>query len=474
MLVLGTLRRLTSLKTQSIPFGIPPSALYRLVPVFCLLSAIAIFLLKPIFPDRVGNLIIFHHAEHWWLWFQVVLFMAGGIQILLLACSDWWQRREASSLLLVLWTLGIFIFASFVNWSLNARSFLPMVPALGILVARRVRGTKVGEWVSARGRGTEPKAPSYPLTHLLTFAFPAFVAGVVALCVAKADYDLAGAGRAAAARFCANYARPGAVLLFEGHWGFQYYMEKLGARALDLDYHKLMPDEMVVVPEPASGTRALPEELVEWIGTRQDVSSSPCSTMNPPAEAGFYSDFFGRLPFVFGVPQTASFALYKVIHPDDHALLQSVGQEEPIARIRRCRAALEAHPNDARLHFDLADAYVGQSMSSEAVAEYREGLRLKPDSPEALNNIAWILATDADPQLRNGSEAVRLAERACELAAWKTAQYVGTLAAAYAAAGRVQDAVVAADKAISLAEKAGQQDLAQRNRELREGYMRKQ
>jgi Flp pilus assembly protein TadD len=72
--------------------------------------------------------------------------------------------------------------------------------------------------------------------------------------------------------------------------------------------------------------------------------------------------------------------------------------------------------------------------------------------------------------LRNGAEAVRLAERACELTKRQQAFLIGTLAAAYAEAGRFGDAVRAAEQAIAMAEAAGDTEVAKRNRELLELY----
>ncbi len=69
---------------------------------------------------------------------QLIIFIAGGISILALACSDFWKRRDAESLLLASWIFGTFIFAAFLNWTINARSILPLIPAAGILLARRL------------------------------------------------------------------------------------------------------------------------------------------------------------------------------------------------------------------------------------------------------------------------------------------------------------------------------------------------
>jgi tetratricopeptide (TPR) repeat protein len=101
-----------------------------------------------------------------------------------------------------------------------------------------------------------------------------------------------------------------------------------------------------------------------------------------------------------------------------------------------------------------------------AIAHYRRALELNPDFPEALNNLAWLLAASPDAQFRNGAEAVKLAERACELTQYQRAILLGTLAAAYAEAGRFDDAVATAEKAGAVASTSGDEVLTAKNREL--------
>jgi Flp pilus assembly protein TadD len=106
----------------------------------------------------------------------------------------------------------------------------------------------------------------------------------------------------------------------------------------------------------------------------------------------------------------------------------------------------------------------------EAVAQYREALRLNPNLAGALNNLAWVLAASPDDELRNGAEAVRLAGRACELTHYGEPLFVGTLAAAYAEAGRFPEAVTTAEKAEQLATSAGLKKVAEKNQQLLELY----
>ncbi len=125
---------------------------------------------------------------------------------------------------------------------------------------------------------------------------------------------------------------------------------------------------------------------------------------------------------------------------------------------------------DPNAHFALAQACASSGDVTEAIRQYREGLRLKPENSDALNNLAWILATQADPTLRNGAEAVQLAQNACELTHHRRPMLIGTLAAAYAEAGRYSDAVATAQKARELALAEGKKELADKNQELLELY----
>jgi Flp pilus assembly protein TadD len=85
-----------------------------------------------------------------------------------------------------------------------------------------------------------------------------------------------------------------------------------------------------------------------------------------------------------------------------------------------------------------------------------------------LHNLAWIRAAHSQAQFRDGAEAVRLAERACRVTGYQQSVMVGTLAAAYAEAGRFDEATATAQKARALAQAAGQNELAEQERQLAE------
>jgi tetratricopeptide (TPR) repeat protein len=120
------------------------------------------------------------------------------------------------------------------------------------------------------------------------------------------------------------------------------------------------------------------------------------------------------------------------------ALLKS---GKPMEAIPYCEAVVAVKPADAHAHFTLGWACQAAKRPEEALAYYKEAVRLAPDSPQCLNALAWIYATSAKAAIRNGAEAVRLAEQAAQITQRQNTQLLDTLAAAYAEAGRFDEAV---------------------------------
>jgi len=75
---------------------------------------------------------------------------------------------------------------------------------------------------------------------------------------------------------------------------------------------------------------------------------------------------------------------------------------------------------------------------------------LGQEHPSMLNQLAWFQATFPVAQLRNGTNAIKYATKACELTDWKNFNYVDTLAACYAEVGDFDSAVKWQKEAIKL------------------------
>ena len=114
---------------------------------------------------------------------------------------------------------------------------------------------------------------------------------------------------------------------------------------------------------------------------------------------------------------------------------------------------------DPKAHCEFAVALAHLKKTRAAMSQYASALLIQPDFPEALDGLAWILSTDANPEYRNGTEAVRMAERACALTGRQDPVKLRTLAAAYAETGRFADAINTVRTAQDLAAKANRQEL---------------
>jgi len=124
------------------------------------------------------------------------------------------------------------------------------------------------------------------------------------------------------------------------------------------------------------------------------------------------------------------------------------------------RAAMKINPRMPEAYFSLASTLLRLGQHGAALPLLRLGLTLQPGDVRALEMTARLLATDPDPGLRNGREAVELAVRAVQLNHGRDAAILGALAAAYAEDGQFDNAVRAAEVAHDLAVRAGRAELA--------------
>jgi len=135
--------------------------------------------------------------------------------------------------------------------------------------------------------------------------------------------------------------------------------------------------------------------------------------------------------------------------------------------------AIRVNPRSVAAHFELGRVLVKQGKADAAIVEYRRALDLDPKLVKALLSLAAMRATASDPTLRNGPEAVELALRACQLGQDRM-KALDVLGAAYAEARQFPEAILAAQKAIQLAEDAGDHESARAIRARIELYQRAQ
>jgi protein O-mannosyl-transferase len=147
------------------------------------------------------------------------------------------------------------------------------------------------------------------------------------------------------------------------------------------------------------------------------------------------------------------------------ALLKKGSADEAITHFQK---ALQINPDYVNAHLNLGNALLKKGSVDEAITHYQKALQINPDNTEAQNNLAWVLATTVQAPLRNGRQAVELAQQANRLAGGENPIILRTLAAAYAEAGQYSDAQQSAQKAMAMARTAGQSNLVEQlNDELK-------
>ncbi len=123
--------------------------------------------------------------------------------------------------------------------------------------------------------------------------------------------------------------------------------------------------------------------------------------------------------------------------------------------------ALRLNPAFVEAHYYIASLLLEEGRTEDAAAHCIAALQIKADYVPAMVSLAWIYATDrGKAATQNAAEAVRLAEQACQISGRKQSGPLDTLAAAYANAGRFEEAVKTGEEAFSIAKAAGENDFA--------------
>ncbi len=245
--------------------------------------------------DKLGEFQVINGGNVNWLFvIQISLLVTAGTSLVFLVAADWLRQKTPTSALLGLWVAGTFVFACAVNWTVSGRNILPMIPAVSLLLIRRLEARDFfREWRSTR-----------------LLLGPLGVSLLIALLVARADYRLADSARTAASFMTQKLGVAPGAIWFEGHWGFQHYMEKLGAKALDRHDLHLSSNDLIVVPTHNSYLFPLPEDQVEPWSEHEFTASKWLSTMS--AGAGYYSDGWGPLPYVFCPAPAEQYVVFRV------------------------------------------------------------------------------------------------------------------------------------------------------------------
>ena len=149
-------------------------------------------------------------------------------------------------------------------------------------------------------------------------------------------------------------------------------------------------------------------------------------------------------------------------NPDIHnkmgiALLSAGKPDEAITHFKY---VLQTNKIPAGVYANIGSAYMQVGKYDLAIENLSKAIELRPDNAEILNNLAWSYATVNDTSMQDANKAIELAQHACKLTGYNDPGFLDTLAVAYAAGGRFEEAKATAEKALSIATASGQEKLA--------------
>ena len=148
------------------------------------------------------------------------------------------------------------------------------------------------------------------------------------------------------------------------------------------------------------------------------------------------------------------------INPNDAALQNNLGAM--LAQLGRFDEAMEHYaaaarldPADWRAPYLTGKALLKQGRDREAIPCFRQALQIDPDNLQVLVYLAQVLASDENPEIRDGHQAFELASRANDLAGGTGAAMLDALGMACAELGHFDDAQRAAQEALRLTQAGG-------------------
>jgi tetratricopeptide (TPR) repeat protein len=191
------------------------------------------------------------------------------------------------------------------------------------------------------------------------------------------------------------------------------------------------------------------------LGIRPDYAEASCNLADALIAKGDFNGAIAQYKVCLAAVPDQEEAQYNLAS----ALLREGRTDEAIVEYQK---VLHIHPESADAHANLGIAWLARGRDRDAMAEYTKALQISPENLAALSNLAWLLATAPDPALRNGPEAVLLAERAESTSSRsdKRPTVLRILAAAYAEAGQFAEAKETAKRALEAANIQGNTTLS--------------
>jgi tetratricopeptide (TPR) repeat protein len=206
------------------------------------------------------------------------------------------------------------------------------------------------------------------------------------------------------------------------------------------------------------GMGRVDDAIAQYLGAlkiRPDYAEASCNLANALLSKGDFDGAIARYSACLAISPNQAEAQYNLAS----ALLRFGRTAEAIPHYKK---ALELQPDNADALANLGSAFLATGRVQEAIGAYRNAIQISPENVPAQSNLAWLLATSSDPSVRDGSQAVILAEQADSESSRSENHPIvlRILAAAYAESGRFAEAEKTARQALQEAEIQGNSALS--------------
>lgn len=211
------------------------------------------------------------------------------IAVLIDILSDAIRRRDRVQLALLLWLLLPLPVLMYIH--LPSKYLVPAAPAVALLLVRVAQTSS-----TAYPRWLRPAV--------------AIASAALGLCLLLGIHDLADVQRRAAKDLIAAAQRQSPTVWFNGHWGFHWYAEALGARPVDLSSPPKAGDLMIVsfIDRPSAASQVHNKSVLQKVIYPNRFGR----VMDVDAHVGFFSDAWGPLPWLPGSGEANRYEIWEI------------------------------------------------------------------------------------------------------------------------------------------------------------------
>ncbi len=233
--------------------------------------------------------------QSWAVGIQYALTPVFGLAVAALVdvLVDAWQRRDGLQVTLGVWLLLPLPTAIYVQ--LPAKYLLGSAPAVAILLARAM---------SER-----------PMAGRRVFALATVLGAALGVAILGADSAMAEVGREGARKLIAPQVSAGRVVWYVGHWGFQWYAEKAGARCWSTEPPYPIEGDLIASDWNSTFPLVKDLEVLTHLGRVEDRHTG-FRIMSREHGAGFYSNAWGYLPLAWGDGSIDAIDLWLAVRRD--------------------------------------------------------------------------------------------------------------------------------------------------------------